>query len=86
MADLMRALIGEGRLLVGVEPDPEESELAGHEVLRAYLDARYLRKYVLVEGESAEQVKRAWGDSMSHVFVQIGDSPVYLEETEGSDG
>ena len=63
-------------LIVGVEPDPEEPDLT-----RVYIDARYLCKYVLCSGESAESVRRAWGSSGHHVTCPTPES-YYVDDEQ----
>ena len=65
-----------GRLIVGVQLDEEETELADEAqrpVVRVYLDARWKHRYVLAAGEDAKLLYNNgnWGDSMSHQFMQV---------------
>lgn len=77
-----------GRLIVGVEPDEEETELAEEHqkpVVRVYLDARYLNRYVLAAGTDAKRLYNDgnWGDSMGHTFMQVPKgTPEYQGESE----
>ena len=74
-----------GRLVVGVEPDEEETGLADEgqkPVVRVYIDARYKGHYVLAAGADAKRLYNDgnWGDSMGHVFIDVPQgTPVYQE-------
>jgi hypothetical protein len=74
MSDILSALMG--RLIVGVELDEEETELADENekpVVRVYLDARWKNRYVLAAGDDAERLYNDgnWGDVMGHQFMNV---------------
>lgn len=68
-------MIGPGQtLIVGVEDDPDEPGL-----LRVYIQARSLWRYVLVSDPAEqERVRRAWGSSR-HLFMPSPDG-FYTDE------
>lgn len=74
-----------GRLIVGVEPDEEETRLADEgqkPVVRVYLDARWKGHYVLAAGEEATRLYNDgnWGDPMGHQFLRVPrGTPVYQD-------
>lgn len=69
-------MFGGKSLIVGVEQDPDETELT-----RVYIDSRGLCRYVLVKGESAEAVKRAWGSTAHHLMMPT-PAEVYIDDEQ----
>lgn len=65
-----------GRLIVGVETDPDDPMLT-----RVYLDARYQWCYILVAGDDALAVERAWRGGAGHLTTRLRDgAAVYVDE------
>lgn len=60
-----------GALVVGIEDRCDIAE-DGTPGMRAYLHARYRGIYVLLDGEAAEHMRRAWnGTHTTHLFVRF---------------
>lgn len=69
-------MFGGKSLIVGVERDPAEPELT-----RVYIDSRGLCRYVLVKGDDAENVKRAWGGTSHHLMMPT-PAEVYVDDDQ----
>lgn len=65
-------LTGNATLVVGIEDTPDGA-------LKVYIDARYLRRYVVAtDPDEIAEVRRAWNSSTGHVFMRTPPPEVVM--------
>jgi hypothetical protein len=52
-------------------------------LLKVYIDARYLGRYVIVDDDAAREVRRAWAASYSHLVAPKPDPEKVFLDADG---